>query len=151
MLKVKKGFSLIELLVVIAIIGVLSAVGITAYSGYTADAKKKVAIAQHKQVISMVNAEMAKCAGGAGNFIWTGACTSNPTEVLLIAYINGTGAAQMGMQNPYTQAVFSAVSGTAAAEGLMVITVAGTGSALTVNMNTLVVTGTNEVNTITKY
>ena len=34
-LKFKKGFSLVELLVVIAIIGILAAVGITAYSGYT--------------------------------------------------------------------------------------------------------------------
>ena len=68
MLKTKKGFSLIELLVVIAIIGVLSAVGITAYSGYTADAKKKVTFAQHKQVVSFLNAESAKCAGGEGTF-----------------------------------------------------------------------------------
>ena len=56
MLKAKKGFSLIELLVVIAIIGVLSAVGITAYSGYTADAKVKVTVAQHKQIVAMINA-----------------------------------------------------------------------------------------------
>ena len=32
MLKFKRGFSLVELLVVIAIIGILAAVGITAYS-----------------------------------------------------------------------------------------------------------------------
>ena len=42
-LNFKKGFSLIELLVVIAIIGILSAVGITAYSGYTANAKEQAA------------------------------------------------------------------------------------------------------------
>ena len=44
-LKAKKGFSLIELLVVIAIIGILSAVGITTYSGYTANAKKQATTA----------------------------------------------------------------------------------------------------------
>ena len=57
-----KAFTLIELLVVVAIIGILAAVGVVAYNGYTNAAKRSATKANHKQVVQMVSAELLKCA-----------------------------------------------------------------------------------------
>ena len=57
----QKGFTLIELLVVVAIIGILAAVGVVAYSGYTSGAKKKTTMANHKLIVKYIQNEWAKC------------------------------------------------------------------------------------------
>lgn len=56
-----KGFTLIELLVVVAIIGILAAVGVVAYSGYTSSAKKAGTKSNHASVVKYVAAELKKC------------------------------------------------------------------------------------------
>ena len=57
----KNGFTLIELLVVVAIIGILAAVGVVAYNGYTGAAKVSATKANHKSLVKFIKAELMKC------------------------------------------------------------------------------------------
>ena len=74
----KNGFTLIELLVVVAIIGILAAVGVVAYNGYTASAKINAAKSNHSQVVKYLMGELMKCELGEEK-IFNGAqnCSSN--------------------------------------------------------------------------
>ena len=57
----QKAFTLIELLVVVAIIGILAAVGVVAYNGYTSAAKVSATKANHKSVCKWTKSELVKC------------------------------------------------------------------------------------------
>ena len=59
--KKQKAFTLIELLVVVAIIGILAAVGVVAYNGYTSAAKIAAAKANQKSIAKYLSAESMKC------------------------------------------------------------------------------------------
>ena len=69
----QKAFTLIELLVVVAIIGILAAVGVVAYNGYTSSAKVSSIKANFKMVTSYVSAELKKCDLGYEYFFEDGA------------------------------------------------------------------------------
>ena len=98
----KKAFTLIELLVVVAIIGILAAVGVVAYNGYTQSAKENAVKAQHKMLVKSINAELMKCSLGEEKImadqVW---CSwANKTQMLcnhIIEYnVNGP-----KLRNPY--------------------------------------------------
>ena len=55
-----KGFTLIELLVVVAIIGILAAVGVVAYNGYTSSAKVSTVQSNFKMIENLIKAEILK-------------------------------------------------------------------------------------------
>ena len=57
----RKAFTLIELLVVVAIIGILAAVGVVAYDGYTKSAKKSSCSSSHKQLVKFIQLGCANC------------------------------------------------------------------------------------------
>ena len=53
-----RAFTLIELLVVVAIIGILAAVGVVAYNGYTASAKVNAVKSQHAMIVKSISSEL---------------------------------------------------------------------------------------------
>ena len=57
----RKAFTLIEFLVVVAIIGILAAVGVVVYNGYTKSAKRNATLGQHEKAVKFIQNNLGLC------------------------------------------------------------------------------------------
>ena len=95
-----KAFTLIELLVVVAIIGILAAVGVVAYNGYTSAAKEKVTESNFNNINKALVLEFMKCELDSSELIFNNHSCSNstaPSINLIGNYITNN----LKFKNPY--------------------------------------------------
>ena len=137
----RKAFTLIELLVVVAIIGILAAVGVVAYNGYTGAAKTSSAKANHMSIVKYITAEVTKCDLGEASVMEGNLnCSSLTGDNIAKAAV----AALTDFKNPYKpndKAVVNYSVGTGADDNAGIIGVVGkntTGGIMKVYVNSCV-------------
>ena len=121
----QKAFTLIELLVVVAIIGILAAVGVVAYNGYTKSAKEKVTESNFNNINKALVLEFMKCELDSSELIFNNHSCSNsnsPSANLIGNYITNN----LKIKNPYGTS--SAVSSNPCTLGTVSISTPSTGN-----------------------
>ena len=69
-------------LVVVAIIGILAAVGVVAYNGYTGAAKVSSTKTIHAQTVKYISAEAQKCSLGESTFVGSQSCPATAAKAV---------------------------------------------------------------------
>ena len=104
-----RAFTLIELLVVVAIIGILAAVGVVAYNGYTSSTKVAVSKSNHNLALKKVNLLAVRCSIDSSIKLkkkyedtnsYTAYC-NEPTFVFYVQYLIFDMYNESKWQNPY--------------------------------------------------
>jgi len=149
-----RGFTLIELLVVVAIIGILAAIGVVSFGGFTGSAKINATKANHAQAIKSISAELKKCEiqGGSLSLMSTSgsatvnsvtcAKSSTTTAAMVTAFVNHFNNSKF--TNPYDPTSLGfATSGSTIGQTIV------TSSGATITLTTNYTDSNNATQTIT--
>ena len=142
-MKNNKGFTLIELLVVVAIIGILAAVGVVAYNGYTNSAKVNAAKSNQGSVVKYIAAEIQKCNMGVESTAMSGSLTCEGRTNTTI--ITAAETALSDFKNPHSPSCIGVVSSTTEADDGADCTLTGKGYTL------MTATDSGDISVATQY